>query len=68
MDNLSKMIVQLWFDGVREVIETAHDFNTVDPDEALQELVKMIPERGSKWLTVGDVHFNTYNLRALRVK
>lgn len=69
MNETVKYIVTFWFDGLKGPVETTHEFDKdYRPDDALELVKQMIPDRGSKWLIIGDVLFNTFNVRAVTVR
>ena len=64
-------IISLYLDGIDgplKTIDTWANKEGNDADGVLEVIAAQIPDRGSKWLTIGHVRFNTFNLKAVTVE
>ena len=65
-----KHVVSIWLEGVPESLETVVDppIAGTTPEDTLQNVAMLIPQHGSKWITIGDLYLNTYNIRAVSAR
>lgn len=70
----NRPIISLYLDGIKEAIQTTDDSldrdedGMLSPEEVQDRIGFLIPDRGSKWLVIGHVRFNTFNLKAVTVE